>query len=430
MVAPIGIRLEDKSRWERRAPLIPEHVAWLIREEGIPVIVQPSPIRIFPDEEYRAAGATLSEDLSPCGVIFAVKEIPKRLLLPDKTYVFFSHTIKRQPYNMPMLARLLELGCTLIDYELVKDSAGRRLIFFGRHAGLAGMLDTLWALGQRLEIEGWTTPFSDVLQAYRYTDLAEAKAAIRSVGARLEQEGLPSGLGPLVFGFTGYGNVSRGAQEIFDLLPHTTLEPQELLQEPAGAAAAPLIKVVFKEEHLVLPREPGKPFILQEYYDHPERYRGRFADYLDRLHVLVNCIYWTERYPRLVTRDQVRRLYERGAPRLRVIGDISCDIEGSIEITLKPTQPDAPVYVYDVDSARIRMGVEGHGPVVMAVDNLPCELPREASVDFSTALRPFVPAIARADTSVPFEQYAVPPEIKQAVIAYRGKLTPPFEYLA
>jgi alpha-aminoadipic semialdehyde synthase len=150
----IGIRREDKNKWERRVPLTPAHVAQLIRDYTLRILIQPSTIRVFSDEEYTAAGAAVQEDLSPAGIVLAVKEIPVELLQPGKTYLFFSHTIKGQSYNMPLLRRLLELNCQLIDYERVVNEQNRRLIFFGEHAGMAGMIDTLSALGQRLAWEG------------------------------------------------------------------------------------------------------------------------------------------------------------------------------------------------------------------------------------------------------------------------------------
>ncbi len=173
----IGIRREDKSRWERRVPVTPEDARELKEEHGIEVWVQPSSIRVFSEEEFTQAGATVQEDLSPCPVIFAVKEMPLDFFEPGKTYVFFAHVIKGQPYNMPMLKKMLELGCNLIDYEKVTDEKGRRLIFFGRHAGIAGMIETLWALGQRLDWEGIPNPFTQLKHTYQYKDLAEAKEA-------------------------------------------------------------------------------------------------------------------------------------------------------------------------------------------------------------------------------------------------------------
>ena len=131
----IGIRAEDKNRWERRAPLTPEHVSELVHEHDLSIRVQPSSRRAFSDLEYERSGADLALDLDPCRVILGVKEVPTARILPDKTYVYFSHVIKGQEYNMPMLRRLMELRCTLMDYEPIVDERGRRLIFFGRHAG-------------------------------------------------------------------------------------------------------------------------------------------------------------------------------------------------------------------------------------------------------------------------------------------------------
>ena len=426
----IGIRKEDKNIWEKRVPLTPGHVGEL-RRAGIRVAVQPSDLRAFSDQDYRSAGADLQPDLGDCPVVMAIKEIPTRLLQPGRTYVFFAHVIKGQPHNMPMLARLLELGCTLIDYEKVADDDGRRLIFFGRHAGLAGMIDSLWALGRRLAADGLDTPLAEVGPAHTYADLEAARAAVRRAGERIAADGLPSCLAPLVTGFAGYGNVSQGAQEIFDLLPHRRIEPDELPDILEGGDARELVKVVFEEKHMARPLDENKPFELQEYYDHPDRYRGIFARHVPYLTMLINCIYWTPAYPRLVTRDLLHGLYGAGRkPRLRVIGDISMDIEGAIDCSIEATDPGDPVYVFLPDQDRIAPGVDGHGPVVLAVDNLPCELPLESSQDFGDVLLPFVEAIAGADYSAPYERLNLPAPIKRAVIAHKGRLAPDYEYLS
>jgi alanine dehydrogenase len=439
MKACIGIRREDKSRWERRVPVTPEDARKLKEEHGIEVWVQPSPIRVFSEEEFTQAGATVQEDLSPCPAIFAVKEMPLGFFEPGKTYVFFAHVIKGQPYNMPMLKKMLELGCNLIDYEKVTDEKGRRLIFFGRHAGIAGMIDTLWALGQRLDWEGIPNPFSQIGHTYEYKDLAEAKEAISKVGEKIKTEGLPESVTPLICAIAGYGNVARGVWEILDLLPVEEIEPKEVapLVEGSDYAKNVIYKAVFKEEHTVEPISPGyRPsagsghrFELQDFYDHPEKYRGKFESYVPYLTLIVNCIYWEEKYPRLVTKGYLKQLYSAGQPRLRVIGDISCDIEGAIECTVRSTEPDEPVFVYNPFTGEATDGYEGEGPVVMAVDILPSELPRDASVDFSGVLKEFIPAIAKADFSVPFEQLELPPEIKRAVITYHGELTPDYRYI-
>jgi alanine dehydrogenase len=427
----VGIRREDKSIWERRVPLTPDDARRLRENEGIPVKVQPSSTRVITADEFRQAGVEVDEDLSACQVILGVKEIPKELLEPRKTYLFFSHTAKAQPYNMAMLGTLMDRGCTLIDYERVDDDAGRRLIFFGRHAGLAGMVETLWALGRRLAWEGIATPFTDLLHTYEYPDLGAVKAAVGLVGERIRHEGLPRTMAPLVVGVAGYGNVAKGTFEILEQLPRQEVGPGELEALANSGRASPFVvyQVVFKEEHTVEPVDAGHPFELQEFYEHPERYRGVFERYLPQLTVLVNCVYWEPKYPRLVTNEFLRRHYAEGAPRLRVIGDISADIGGAVECDLRTTEADNPVYVYDPATGATVDGVAGVGPVLMAVDILPTELPRDASVDFSHVLAAFIPAIARADYSVPFEDLELPPELKRAVIVHRGELAPAYRYL-
>jgi len=427
----VGIRREDKSIWERRVPLTPADARSLRERHGIEVRVQPSPTRVITAEEFREAGVVVDEDLSSCRVVLGVKEIPRDLFEPGKTYVFFSHTVKGQPYNMAMLGALMDLGCTLIDYERIADDAGRRLIFFGRHAGLAGMVETLWALGRRLAWEGIPNPFSELRHTYEYEDLAAAKEAVRRVGERIRHEGVPEAVVPLVVAVAGYGNVAKGTFEILDELPLMEIDPTDLrVIVEGGAARADLVyKVVFKEEHTVQPVDGGRAFDLQEFYGHPQLYRGAFERHVPFLTALVNCVYWEAKYPRLLTKEFLRRHYAEGAPRLRVIGDISADIEGAIECDTHTTEADNPVYVFDPATGATVDGVAGAGPVIMAVDILPTELPRDASVDFSRVLAEFIPAIARADYSVPVEELALPPELKRAVIVHRGELTPDYRHL-
>ena len=426
MAPTLGIRREDKSPWERRAPLAPEHVKELKEQQGVTTVVQPSPIRIFKDDEYRDAGAVIDEDLSSCNLVAAVKEIPTKLLQREKAYMYFSHTIKGQPYNMGMLQRLLDLGCNLLDHEKVTDDQGRRLVLFGYHAGLAGMIDSLWSLGRRLELEGHQTPFRRIEPAYTYESLAAVEDHLREVGRALSRDGIPASLGPITVGFAGYGNVSQGAQHILDLLEPHAVEPGDIAELEAGK----LYKVVFKEEHMAEPKDRSERFDLQTYYNHPEQFQPTFDRYLDHLSVLVNCIYWEERYPRLVTNQDLRRLYAPGVtPRLKVIGDISCDIDGSIEATVKSTLPDAPTFVYDPHSGEAHDGFEGSGPVMMAVDILPCELPREATLSFGSALTPLIPGAVATDFRQPFDELTLPAPLKRALIVHAGKLTPDFAYI-
>ncbi len=427
MGALIGIRREDKNKWERRVPLVPTDTSDLQTKRGVRVLVQPSSVRVCTDDEYRSAGVEVNEDLGLASVILAIKEIPTRALLPGKTYVFFAHVAKGQSHNMPMLRRLMELGCSLVDYEKITDDQKRRLIFFGRHAGFAGMIETLRCLGQRLAVSGVSTPLSRVHPAFKYRDLTEAKTHIAALG---DEIGHLAGARPLIFGFSGYGNVSTGAQEVFDCLKPVEVAVADLTAVASAAAGPRPVKVVFREEDMVERKESSTPFDLQEYYEHPERYQGCFEKHLPHLDVLVNCIYWESRYPRLVTREWARKNYlPCCAPRLKVIGDISCDIEGSVELTVEATEPDHPCYVYLPAQDAIRDGVEGNGPVIMAIDNLPCEIPRESSQYFSSVLRDMVVPLVDADWDVPFEMLDLPPCLKRAVIVHRGRLTPDYQYI-
>lgn len=421
----IAIRREDKSKWERRTPLIPEDVRELKEKHGIETVVQSSPIRIFTDEEYKKVGAIVSE--SPdAPFVFGIKEIPLHVFEEGKTYIFFSHTIKGQSYNMPMLKRMIELKTTLIDYERIVDEQGRRLIAFGKFAGIAGMIDTLWALGKRLEWEGLKTPFLHIKRAYEYHSVKELEEESEHIGRMIKEEGLPHEITPLVVGFAGYGNVSTGAQEVLDLLPVKNVPPEELFNLKDDRYT--IYKVVFKEEHMV-ERKDGGDFELYDYYNNPDKYEGVFYRYLPYLTVLVNAIYWDERYPRLITKKYLMENYEIGRSKLKVIGDISCDIEGGVECTIKATEPDEPVYVYNPKTQKIKMGYEGDGIVILAVDILPSEVPRDASIYFSKILRKFVPDIVNASYPKDFNDCTLPPFLKRAVIVYKGELTPEYRYL-
>ncbi len=428
----IGIRQENKDVTEKRAPLTPAQVREIITEFDIQVKVESAPNRIFSNHEYEKAGAVISDDFGDCNIIWGVKEIPLESLLPGQTYCYFSHTIKGQDYNMPMLKRLLDLRCNLFDYEKVIDDHGRRLIFFGRFAGYAGMIDTLWAAGKRYTSEGVSSPFAAAQQALSYPSLAEARKSLMQIGEEIEVDGLPETMVPFICGFTGYGQVSLGAQEIYDLLPVQEIAASDLdeFMEKGVFSNHTVYKVVFHEKDMFSPIEKDAAFDLREYFTHPERYKSIFENYLPYLNLVVNGIYWEPRYPKLITRSYLKKAFGRSEkPSLRVIGDITCDIEGSVECNLKATNSKNPVYVYDTEVDRAVDGWEGHGPVVLAVDKLPSELPREASENFGDSLLPFIPALADADFTVPYGELNIPDEFKRALIVYHGRLTPPFRYL-
>lgn len=428
----IGIRKEDKSLWERRSPLIPSHVKELIQKNKLDIDIQSSHHRIFSDEDFTREGARIVDSLRDCPVIFAIKEIPLSFFERDKVYIFFSHTIKGQTKNMPMLKKMFDLKCTLIDYERIIDENGQRLVFFGQQAGQVGMVDTLWALGQRSAAQGIQNHFSSIKPAFKYPSLVAVKEEIAAVGWAIKNRGLNPSLVPLVCGFAGYGHVSKGAQEIFSLLPVEELLPGEIeeLFDTQSFASDRLYKVVFKEEHMVELIDKQQGFDLQDYYDNPVKYRSVFEKYLPYLTILVNCIYWALQYPRLVSYKFLNRLWTGvEPPRLQVIGDISCDVEGAIECTVKTTSQDNPVFVFDPVGGKIVDGYEGRGVVILATDNLPAELPLESSIFFSQALKPLVPAIAAADFSGSFDKCTLPPSLKKAVILYRGEFTPAYEYM-
>ncbi len=428
----IGIRREDISRWERRTPLVPSHATELVETHPLDILVQSSSIRVFTDDDYRIAGLPVVDDLSACSVVLAIKEIPAELMENDKVYVFFSHTAKGQPKNMPMLKTMMDLGCTLIDYEKMVDEHGRRVLYFGNYAGHAGMVDTLWALGKKLEAEGVDNPFSVLRRAHLYEGLVELKEAVGGLARLIVERGLPEEITPLVFGFLGYGHVSQGAQEVFDILPFESIAPRDVpaLFESGKDVSRVVFKAVFKEEDMVEPLDSEKVFDLQDYYRNPQDYGPVVEPLIPHFTALVNGIYWTPRYPKFITKAFLKKLFGGSArPRLRVIGDITCDINGSIESTVQATDIENPVYVFDPVTDRAIQGFEGRGPAVLAVYNLPAELPMESSLYFSGGLRKIVPAIGRANFRGDFSSCGLPEVVRRAVILFRGRLTPDYDYL-
>lgn len=428
----LGIRREDKDRWERRAPLAPFHVQQLVNQ-GIDVVVQPSPVRIFPNDAYESAGAKVQEDLSAADTIIGVKEIPSEKLLDDKTYMFFSHTIKAQPSNMPMLDMMLRKNIRLIDYERIVDRDGNRLVRFGRHAGIAGMIDMIRALGSRFIALGHNTPFLHLGFSHMYTSLDMAKQAVAAVGEEIALKGVPNALAPMIFVFTGGdGACSKGAREIFELLPHKYVRPDqlaELSQSRDPGHRFRLYGCVVSSKDYVVPNNPGEVFHKRHYYEHPEEYTSLFhqkiAPYAS---VVVNGVYWDERFPRLLTKAQMKEL---GSKRLFGIADLSCDVGGGIEAVSRATSIDEPTYIYDPSSETTTTSVDGKGVIIMAVNNLPTEIPMEASCHFGDSLLPHLPAIVRSDPTLPYEEMYqdLPAEAYGAVITAHGELTPPYQYI-
>jgi alpha-aminoadipic semialdehyde synthase len=428
----LGIVRETKNEWERRVPLTPNDLKNLISEFSFKCIIQPSDNRIFSNEAYPEAGAILQDDLSECDLIIGIKEIKNEDLIKNKSYLYFSHTIKGQSYNMPMLQKLIDLKCTLMDYERMVNEKNQRLIFFSFHAGVAGVIDTLWSFGQRLKTEGIESPFSSIKQSLNYTDQLEAEEEFKKLGESIMANGLPEQVTPLIVGITGYGNVSIGAQHMLDLLPVTEISPDQMndIKNDTQFHSNLIYKVIFTEKDMVESISTKTTFDLQDYYTNPEKYKSKFEPYLKNISILVNASFWDTPYPKHVTKNSIKKLYSgTNNHTLLVIGDISCDVEGGVECTVKVTDPGSPVYVYEPVNNTIIDGVSGHGPVIMAVDNLPSELPKDASVYFSSVLKEYIPALVSCDFSASYDDLELPYPLKKAVIVHRGGLTSEYAYL-
>eukprot|EP00013_Stygamoeba_regulata_P013978 CAMPEP_0177670150 /NCGR_PEP_ID=MMETSP0447-20121125/23907_1 /TAXON_ID=0 /ORGANISM="Stygamoeba regulata, Strain BSH-02190019" /LENGTH=930 /DNA_ID=CAMNT_0019177237 /DNA_START=53 /DNA_END=2845 /DNA_ORIENTATION=- len=427
----IALRREDKNRWERRVPLAPNHVATLV-SRGVQVIVQPSTLRVYRDEEYAQAGAVLQEDVSPASVILGVKEVPKDLLIPDRTYCFFSHTIKAQPYNMGLLDEILRKNIRLIDYERVVDGNGQRLIRFGKFAGYAGMIDFFHAFGNRLLALGYSTPFLHIGYSHMYPGLENAMASVFAMGREIATQGLPKALQPILFVFSGTGACTSGALEIFRLLPHKFVTVDELPDLMTRHESEHCVYGLIASSDTYIQPKDGGSFKRKEFYANPENFTSVFAEKIaPYMTCLVNCTYWDFRYPRILPIEDTERLKKNNNLRLIGVADISCDIQGGVEMMKRVTTIDHPLFMYDIDKRTVHENIEGDGVMFLAVDNLPTELPREASKYFGDHLAPFVHELAYSDGTRPFaEQDDLPVELHRATITNAGVLTPDYQYIS
>jgi len=424
----IGIRKESKYPNEKRTPLVPDDVNILIKKNNIKFIVQPSEKRIFNETQYEKVGAKISNDLSKCKIIIGIKEIPIQEIQPNKIYIFFSHTIKGQKHNMPMLMRLIDQKCSLIDYERIIDEEGKRLIFFGKYAGNAGLIDTLHGFGLRLNYLNIKNPFSKIKQTKDYNSLEEIKKSISLVGKDILANGIPQEISPLIIGITGYGNVASGVQELLHLLPVKEILPQEIEDTYKIKNNNIIYKVVFHEKHLYQ-NINNIDFNLHDFYTNPQNYKSIFYNYLPHISILLNCIYWDSNYPRILPKSIMAKLFTENKLRLKVIGDISCDINGSVETTSKATSIENPFYLYNPLTEETTDGYKGEGILTMAIDILPAELPLEASISFSNILKTFIPYIINANFNDTYENINLPYPIKKALILLNGELTPEYKYM-
>ncbi|XP_048404954.1 alpha-aminoadipic semialdehyde synthase, mitochondrial isoform X2 [Stegostoma tigrinum] len=440
--AILALRREDINAWERRAPLAPRHIKE-VTSAGYKVLVQPSNRRAIHEKDYRQAGAIIQEDISEASLIIGVKSPPVEKLIPKKTYAFFSHTIKAQEANMPLLDAVVEKEIRLIDYEKMVDSKGTRVVAFGKWAGVAGMINILHGLGLRFLALGHHTPFMHIGMAHNYRNSAQAVQAVRDCGYEISLGLMPKSIGPVTFVFTGTGNVSKGAQEIFTELPCEFVEPHELQDVFQSGDQRKVYCTVLSRHHHVVRKSDGK-YDPVEYQHRPQLYTSRFSvDIAPYTTCLVNGIYWDPDTPRLLTRLDASNLLASakdfdpasdGCPelphRFLAICDISADTGGSIEFMTECTSIDMPFCMYDAEQQVIHDSLEGNGILMCSIDNLPAQLPIEATEYFGDQLSPYLWEMLTSDATQPFEkENDLTPVIRNAVIASNGSLTPKFKYI-
>jgi alpha-aminoadipic semialdehyde synthase len=325
------VLVETYDKWERRAPLCPEHVQdFLRRHPDSQVLVQPSFHRIFSNQAYQEAGATIQEDLSDADVILGVKR-PESMKYEHKLFAFFSHVIKGQPENMGLLQETLDKKNALMDYECIVDDGmqttescqerkQKRTVAFGKYAGMAGMIDTFSILGRRLLLNSYSTQFLNCPPAIFHSTLEDAKRSVRTLGEKVAADGLPSTLEPLVFAVTAPGgNVHQGVQEILTLLPHERVEVAdlpELFSSNSSNAEYKVYCVAPTMQDIYQHSNDGQGFDRDDFQVNPHLYSCTFADSVARYsHVLMNCVYWDHRFPRLLTKEDMLRLYDSGNER-------------------------------------------------------------------------------------------------------------------
>ncbi|KAM9753870.1 alpha-aminoadipic semialdehyde synthase, mitochondrial isoform 2-T2 [Menidia menidia] len=439
--AVVAIRREDVNPWERRAPLAPRHVRELTHN-GVKVLLQPSNRRAIHEKYYMKAGAIVQEDISEASLIIGVKRPPEEKVIPRKTYAFFSHTIKAQEANMGLLEDLLKKEVRLIDYEKMVDANGFRIVAFGQWAGVAGMINILHGLGLRFLALGHHTPFMHIGMAHNYRNVSQAVQAVRDCGYEISMGLMPKSIGPVTFCFTGTGNVSKGAQDIINELPVDYVEPHELKDvSETGDMNKVYATVLSRHHHLV--RKSDGIYDPLEYENHPELYTSHFrtsvAPYTT---CLINGIYWESHTPRLLRRLDAQRLMRphktpaalhQGSPvlphRLLAICDISADAGGSIQFMNECTTIDKPFCMYDADQHIDHDSVEGNGILMCSIDNLPAQLPIEATEYFGDRLFPYIWEMLPSDATRPLDEEEFSPQVKDAVITSNGALTPKFEYI-
>ena len=394
----IGIIREGKVPPDQRVPLTPEQCTQVLeRFPYVELVVQPSQVRRITDQEYADCGVELNEDLSDCDVLFGVKEVPVDQLIPDKTYFFFSHTYKLQPYNADLLKACLNKRIRLIDYELLKRPGGRRIIGFGRYAGIVGSYNAFRTFG--LHHDTYSLP-----RAIDCADRKEMESHLSKVKLEANTK----------IALTGHGRVGNGAREILEAMRIREVHPVDYLREDFGE---PVFTHLDLEDYNRRKSDGG--FDFKEFCDDPLDYESTFMAFGRSTDLFIAGHFWAEGSPFLYTRQDIR---DEGW-RISVVADISCDIDGPVASTLEPSTIADPMYGYDpIAEKRVPFKTEG-SIAVMAVDNLPCELPRDASADFgATLLEHIVPLVAEGDAQGILDG--------ASETNLKGELSPAFAYLS
>ena len=392
----IGLIREGKTPPDARVALSPKQCVELMHNyPDLDIRVQPSPHRSFTDAEYAGNNIVLQEDLSDCDVLLGIKEVPVADLIPDKTYLFFSHTKKAQPYNQPLMRALIEKRIRMIDYECLTHSDGQRILGFGHFAGVVGTHNGFRAWGKRTgafelpaaHVEG---TFSALEQAYHNTVLPPIKVVL-----------------------TGAGKVASGAVAVLEKLDVQSVEPEDFLEREYDYP----VYVHLKGHHLY-GRIDGGPYHRDDLHKNPTDYVCKFKPYLTKADMLVNGVYWDRTVPRLFDEEDMR------VPgyRLNVIADITCDEGGSVPINRGASTIANPVYGIDCETGAVVAPYQNESRYIdiMAVDNLPAELPRDASEHFGTHLEKYVLNALLDDGD---------PVIERATICKDGQLTERYQYL-
>jgi saccharopine dehydrogenase (NAD+, L-lysine forming) len=392
----IGILREGKMPRDKRVPFTPAQCILLQREFNIEVLVQPSAWRCFSDEEYLAAGVKLQEDLAACDALLGIKEVPSAELISGKKYFFFSHTIKKQPHNKKLMLELIAKKIQMIDYECLTDPSFNRIIGFGHFAGIVGAYNGIRGYGLRYG-------FFDLKPAWQCHDMLELKEELKKVK-------LPN----MKMIITGNGRVANGAIEILGMLHIRRVTPYEFTHYSFREA-------VYTQLHSYDYNEPinGTQWDRTRFYSHPEEFRSTFGKFTKHCDLLIHCSFWDPRAPKLFEKSDMK------SPefRISVMADVTCDIDGSIPSTTKPSTIVEPFYGYNPSTEQaVETAFANDSITVMAVDNLPCELPRDASDNFGKELmEKAIPALLGND-----------PDglIDRASICKNGSLMPRFDYLS